>query len=54
MKEELIRKKIYFEEDTYTILKETSDASGDSFSIVIDTLIKEHLPHNYLEENFND
>lgn len=54
MKDQLIRKKIYFEEDTYLILKETSDATGDSFSIVIDKLIKEHLPHNYYKENYND
>ncbi len=52
MKKDLIRKRILFTEESYNKLKETSDASGDSFSIVIEQLIEDNLPeHYFLEED---
>jgi hypothetical protein len=44
---DLVKKKIFFDPPVYKILKETSDNTGDGFSIIINELIKEHLPHNY-------
>ncbi len=47
---DLIRKKIHFTEGSYSKLKETSNASGDSFSIVIEQLIEDNLPEHYFAD----
>lgn len=47
-KRTLIRKKIFFDEDAYVVLKETSDNTGDGFSIILNSLILQYLPYGYL------
>ena len=43
--------RVYFPDEALVLLEQTMNASGDSISRIVNTLICKHLPDNYTEED---
>lgn len=43
--------RVYFADEPYQLLQQTMDASGDSISRIVNTLICKYLPEDYIKED---